>query len=66
MEVSQGELSRMLGRHNSEGILEGRGIEKKRIKSIIQKLIEENKKFQDTNYKKGRQDILEKLLSEIK
>jgi len=66
MEVSQGELSQMLRRYNSEGILEGKRIEKDRIKSIIRELIKENKKFQDTNYKKGRQDILEKLLSEIK
>jgi len=65
MEISHGELSCMLGRHRKEAFEEGRITEKNRIKSIINKLIEENKLFQDGNYKKGRNDILEILSSEI-
>jgi len=64
-EISHGELSCMLGKHREEAFEEGRIAEKNRIKYIINKLIEENKLFQDGNYRKGREDVLEKLLSEI-
>jgi len=64
-EISHGELSCMLGRHREEGFKKGVTIEKDRVKSIVNKLIKENELFQDSNYKKGRSDILEILLSEI-
>jgi len=64
-EISHGELSCMLGRHRKEAFEEGRIAEKDRIKLIVNKLIKENELFQNSNYKKGREDILEILLSEI-
>jgi len=64
-EISHGELSCMLSRHGKEAFEEGRIVEKNRVKSIVNKLIKENELFQDSNYKKGREDILEILLFEI-
>jgi len=64
-EITHGELSCMLGRHRKEVFEEGRIAEKYRIKLIVNNLIKENELFQNNNYKKGRKDILEILLSEI-
>lgn len=64
-EISHGELSCILKRHGSEALNEGSVSENNRVKSIVRKLIKENKMLQEGNYKKGREDALEKLLSEI-
>ena len=64
-EISHGELNCMLSRHRKEAFEEGIIAEKDRIILIVNKLIKENELFQDSNYKKGRKDILEILLSEI-
>jgi len=64
-EISHGELSCMLGRHSAEGFNKGVLKERARIKAIISMLVEENKSFQETIYRKGREDALEKLLSEV-